>query len=213
MGRIIPFELIQTTILKEQNDSLKAKENRVTEIASTYEEILDSLSDDEKGADTVNEDNTAFVSAEIKKAVKQIKSENKGIKLDEESYEAKIIKVADLMAEEKDLKAKIKKETAELQIKTKETIEGLSDQQVLELLKEKWIAPLIAALNNLPDNIINELTAKVKRLSEKYAITFSDVENDIEKTEMALSSMIDELTGSDYDMKGLDELKSLFRGA
>lgn len=213
LGRIIPFELIQTTILKEQNDSLKAKENRVTEIASTYEEILDSLSDDEKGADTVNEDNTAFVSAEIKKAVKQIKSENKGIKLDEESYEAKIIKVADLMAEEKDLKAKIKKETAELQIKTKETIEGLSDQQVLELLKEKWIAPLIAALNNLPDNIINELTAKVKRLSEKYAITFSDVENDIEKTEMALSSMIDELTGSDYDMKGLDELKSLFRGA
>lgn len=104
-----------------------------------YEEILDSLSEEEKEADTVNEDKTAFVNAEVNKAVKQIKAENKGIKLDEESYEAKIIKVADLLAEEKDLKAKIKKETADLQMKTKETIEGLSDQQVLELLKEKWI--------------------------------------------------------------------------
>lgn len=66
-------------------------------------------------------------------------------KLDEESYEAKIIKVADLLAEEKDLKAKIKKETADLQMKTKETIEGLSDQQVLELLKEKWIGLFCAA--------------------------------------------------------------------
>lgn len=74
-----------------------------------YEEILDSLSEEEKEADTVNEDKTAFVNAEVNKAVKQIKAENKGIKLDEESYEAKIIKVADLLAEEKDLKAKIKK--------------------------------------------------------------------------------------------------------
>ena len=89
----------------------------------------------------------------------------------------------------------------------------MSDQQVLELLKEKWIAPLTTALNKLPDNIINELAAKVKQLSEKYAITFSDVENDIEKTETELSSMIDELTGNDYDMKGLDELKSLLKGA
>ena len=213
LGHVIPFELIQATILKEQNDSLKAKENRVVEIASMYEEILDSLSEEEKEADTVNEDKTAFVNAEVNKAVKQIKAENKGIKLDEESYEAKIIKVADLLAEEKDLKAKIKKETADLQMKTKETIEGLSDQQVLELLKEKWIVPLTTALNKLPDNIINELAAKVKQLSEKYAITFSDVENDIEKTETELSSMIDELTGNDYDMKGLDELKSLLKGA
>lgn len=213
LGHVIPFELIQVTILKDQNDSLKAKENRVAEIASMYEEILDSLSEEEKEADTVNEDKTAFVNAEVNKAVKQIKAENKGVKLDDESYEAKIIKVADLLAEEKDLKAKIKKETADLQMKTKETIEGLSDQQVLELLKEKWIAPLTTALNKLPDNIINELAAKVKQLSEKYAITFSDVENDIEKTETELSSMIDELTGNDYDMKGLDELKSLLKGA
>ena len=35
---------------------------------------------------------------------------------------------------------------------------------------------------------------------------------EIEKTENELSKMIDELTGSEFDMKGLQDFKSLFGG-
>ena len=39
-----------------------------------------------------------------------------------------------------------------------------------------------------------------------------DVENEILTTEKELSLMIDELVGDEYDMKGLNEFKSLLNG-
>ena len=212
IGHFFPFELIQNTLLKEQTNALASKNSRIAEITSSYEEILDSLSEEEKDTNVVNDEKDAFVSAEVTKAAKQIKSEYKGHKFDEETYEYKILKVADLIIEEKDLKAKIKKETAELHIKTKETIEHLDDKQVLELLEIKWINPLTLALNKLPEDLIHDLAAKIKNLAEKYATTFSDIEQEIKKTENELASMIDELVGDEYDMKGLEEFKSLLKG-
>ncbi len=213
IGRVLPFDLIQQTILKTETDALVSKNNRVAEISSLYEEILDSLSEDEKENSIVNDDKDAFVAAEITKAVKQIKAEYKGVKFEEDTYEYKVLKVADLIAEEKDLKSKIKKETADLQMKTKDTIENLTDEQVLELLEIKWINPLVSALDKLPDSIIHELSIKIKALAEKYAVTFSEVEEEIVDTEATLSSMIDELVGNEFDMKGLEEFKSLLKGA
>ena len=46
-----------------------------------------------------------------------------------------------------------------------------------------------------------------------YETTFADVENQIEETEKSLSSMIDDLEGSEFDMLGLAELKKLLGGS
>ena len=98
--------------------------------------------------------------------------------------------------EEKSLKAAIKKETRLLEVKTKDTIEGLSDTQVIELLKAKWIQPLIQSLMKLPDRIVNELVSKLETLAKKYETTFAEVETEIADTQAALSAMIDELEGA-----------------
>ena len=100
-----------------------------------------------------------------------------------------------------------------LEEKTKETIEGLSDEQVIELLKEKWIKPLIDNLMQLPDSIVAELVAKLEALAKKYETTFAEVETQIEETEKSLSAMIDDLDGSEFDMLGLAELKKLLGGS
>lgn len=100
-----------------------------------------------------------------------------------------------------------------LEEKTKDTIEHLSDEQVLELLKDKWIKPLIDNLMQLPDSIISDLVSKLEALAKKYETTFADVENQIEETEKSLSSMIDDLEGSEFDMLGLAELKKLLGGS
>ena len=201
-GHIIPFELIQSTILADDRKAIKEKENRLSEIASGYEEILDTLSEEEKEGDFVNED--SFVFAEIKKALKSdsIEPETK----------EKLKSVAALNAEEKTLKSAIKTESALLEEKTKDTIEGLSDEQVIELLKEKWIKPLIDNLMQLPDSIVAELVAKLEALAKKYETTFAEVETQIEETEKSLSAMIDDLDGSEFDMLGLAELKKLLGG-
>lgn len=201
-GHIIPFELIQNTILADDRKAIKEKENRLSEIASGYEEILDTLSEEEKEGDFVNED--SFVFAEIKKALKSdsIEPETK----------EKLKSVAALNAEEKTLKSAIKTESALLEEKTKETIEGLSDEQAIELLKDKWIKPLIESLMQLPDSIVAELVAKLEAIAKKYETTFAEVETQIEETEKSLSAMIDDLDGSEFDMLGLAELKKLLGG-
>lgn len=202
VGRIIPFDLIQDTLLADDKVALKEKENRLSEIASEYEELFESLTEEEKEGDYASEG--GFVNAEIKKALKSNSIEPE--------IKEKLLKAAALNTEEKSLKAAIKKETRLLEVKTKDTIEGLSDTQVIELLKAKWIQPLIKSLMKLPDRIVNELVSKLETLAKKYETTFAEVETEIADTQAALSSMIDELEGSDSDMLGLQEFKKMLGG-
>ena len=202
VGRIIPFDLIQDTLLADDKATLKTKENRLSEITSEYEELFDLLTEEEKECDFAGED--GFVNAEIKKA---LKSDS----LEPETKE-RLSKVAALNAEEKELKAALKKEAGLLEGKTKSTIEGLSDEQVIELLEEKWINPLIQSLMKLPDIIVNGLVTKIEELAKKYETTFAEVETQIADTEATLSSMIDNLVGNEFDMLGLDEFKKLLGG-
>ncbi len=201
-GRIIPFELIEQTYLFEDKKALRKKEDRLSEITSEYEEILESFSEEEKEGDYINED--AFVFAEIKKA---LKDEN----IEKETKE-KLSKVLALNTEEKVLKAEIKKDSATLEEKAKNTIENLTDEQVIELLKDKWIKPLSENLIKLPESIISNLVTRIEALTKKYETTFAEVEEEIVKTESFLSSMIDDLDAGEFDTLGLKELQKLLGG-
>lgn len=212
VGRIMPFLLVQETYLKDELNSLRAKENRATEIASEYEELLDKLSEEDKESDVVNETQDAFVNANVVKEAKQIKAEQKkGANVETDSLEAIVLQVDALLTKEKSLRTQIKTEATALHLKTKETIENLTDEQVFELLELKWIVPVVSSLNNLPETIITQLTNKVQALADKYAITYSDVAKEIKEAESTLSSLIGDLDGNEFDMKGLNELKSLLK--
>lgn len=201
-GRVIPFDLAQNTLLLDEKQEIQKKENRLSEITSEYEELLDLFTEEEKEYDFVNED--SFVFAEVKKALK-----NKDI---EEETKEKLKSVEALNTEEKALKSEVKKESALLEEKTKEAIESLSDEQARQLLKEKWINPLIRNLMQLPDRIVSELVDKLKVLAKKYETTLADVESQIEETEKELSLMIDDLEADEFDMLGLQEFKKLLGG-
>lgn len=203
-GRILPFELVQKKKLTYELDELKRKENRAAEIPGIYEEKLENLSEEDKEAAFVNEDKTAFVWQEVKKAIKEKDAEPEVIEILKE--------VQFLNDEEKELKKQIKAEREKLHIKTKETIESLSDAEVLELLENKWIDPLICNITDLPIKAANDLVSEVKRLANKYRLTLSGIEAEIIQVEEELSSMLDDLTGNEFDMLGISELKKLLRG-
>ncbi|MDC7230119.1 MAG: type I restriction-modification system subunit M [Sphaerochaetaceae bacterium] len=209
-GRVIPFELIERTLLKDQYDVLHLIEDRIAEINATYAEILDGLSEEEKESDGLNEAKDSFISSWIVKEAKKLMAEKKkGILISEDSFEAKIMLINELMAEEKQLKSKLKKESVALHNKTKTVIEGLSNEDARTLLEAKWIAPLLASIHSIPNAILDELVTKVQTLAEKYKTTFSEIEDDLRETEFALGSMMKELTGSNHDLKGLAEFMSL----
>lgn len=210
VGHVIPFELVQKTLLVDEYDSLKQKEARLAEIPSEYEEILDSLSEDEKESSILNDSNDAFVVKEVDKKIKELKKEPKTTELT--TFIAKLSKVSALSKEEKDLKKEIKTEVLKLHEKTKTTIESLTDEQVRELLYKKWIESLVANIYSLPSEIVNKLVNIITSLNSKYETTYFELEKEIKETEKSLCSMIDELCGNDFDMKGLEEFKTLLGG-
>lgn len=212
-GRIIPFELVQKTRFTPELDALRAKENRLGEISAAFEETLESFSEEDKDADTVHESGDKFVNAAVNKEAKRLTAEAKQYgDYDAETYEAKILNVARWIAEEKALKAAIKRDDAALHLRTKDVIEGLSDEQVHALLKLKWITPLNEALHRLPGQQIDTLISKLHALVEKYQITYAENAREIQQTETELAGMIDELEGNAFDLKGLAELKMLLAG-
>ena len=214
LGRIIPFELVQEMLLHEKAVALKEKEDRLAQVIAEQQEILDSLTEEEKEdlTNVLNDDNTAFLTSPVNKAANELLKGHDATNYAKDSLERKLLAVNSLLDEEKDLKKAVKTDSAKLHLLTKETIENLSNEQVYSLLENKWITPLIAELQEVPVVILDNLAAKVQTLADKYAITFSDVEDEIVETEATLSSMLEQLTGSEADLQGLAEFKVLLRG-
>ena len=205
IGHIIPFEIAQKTFLKKELDSLNNHESRLSEIDSELDEIVESLSEEEKEMDFFDTEKNAIIAGVISKTLKDndLEPETK----------QKLKQYQNLQTEKKQLNKTIKTENESLQMQTKQIIESLSDEQAKEALNTKWIQPFVSSLNDLPKNIINNLTSHIEALSKKYDVTFSDLEKEIKETEKALIDLTNELTGSEYDMLGLNELKAILGGS
>ncbi len=208
-GRILPFELVQSALLSSSLNAIKAKENRISEIASEYETLIESLTEEDKESDILNESQDTFnakgVTAKLKELNKPASDEEKQLKGILASFEL-------LSKEEKEIKKDVKDMSAELHIKTKEIIEALTDDEANKLLKLKWVMPLVKSINELPGMVISELVKGVKALSEKYSTTLIELEDEIEDAEKSLCSMIGDLIGGEFDLKGLAQLKALLGG-
>ena len=91
-------------------------------------------------------------------------------------------------------------------------IENLTEEEQVELLKIKWITPILTGIENIPGTVISSLTSKVSKLSKKYEETMVDLSYKIETSEKELCAMLDDLTGDEFDIKGLHEFKKLLGG-
>ena len=209
VGHIIPFELVKKTYLKEYLGQINDIENQLSEIQSKYEEFIEDIPEDEKSGDFLSEDNTAFVPKEVAKVAKQY---SKGKKPEEGSVDEILVQVNALINKEKELKKQVKDLNIELDKKAIDKIENLTKEEQVELLKLKWIVPILTGIENIPGTVISSLTSKVSKLSKKYEETMIDLSDKIESSEKELCSMLDDLTGDEFDIKGLQEFKKLLGG-
>ena len=226
VGHILPFELVQAVKLPQELANLKAKESRLAEIAAEMQSILENLSEEEKACPAVNEEGDGFINAEIPKALqKELEADGIAIakKADlskaidkhifaEESLGAKLQAAYKLLAEEKTLKAELKTQSAELHSKTKATIESLDDAEALDLLRQKWFVPLNAAMCRLPENMLAQFSQKLTALCDKYADTYQHISERKQESAAALAQMMDELTGSEFDLQGIAAWQAILKG-
>ena len=206
VGRILPFALVQEHLLAEDVKKITSRDSRLSEISQEVDEILESFDEEDKGSSAAVNDEGSFVAAELKKAVKAIG------KHPENDFEQGLVRAQALLDEEKSLKKANKEERMALEETTKKVIEGLPDAQCNELLAAKWIDPLQTKLLELPHAVIDSFIAKIVALNNKYATTYSDVCNQIEEAESELAAMLGQLTGNEYDMAGVAELRKLLGG-
>ena len=102
--------------------------------------------------------------------------------------------------------------TKRLEENTIKKIETLTDDEVNMLLEKKWITPLVDSLNEMPGSVVADFIDAITKLTEKYAVTLTSLNKQIETTQNELFSLMGELTGSDFDIKGLETLKNLLGG-
>ena len=209
-GHVIPFDLVIDYKLSNLSDNIKQKEIQLSDIDDKITELFDELSEEEKGEieDTLNDENEAFVAKEVaRKAKVYLKAE-----ISEGSVEAKIIEVNNLFNEQKQLSKKIKENIKELDIEVQKEIQNLTDEEIYYLLNQKWILPIISGVNSLVDELIREFSDKLFVLSNKYSKTMVDIDKEIESTEKDIIKSLSQLTGDDFDMKGISDLMNLIGG-
>jgi type I restriction enzyme M protein len=206
IGRILPFDLIQHELFKEDLSSLENMKSQLDAIDSELASLVDDMSDEDKQdiGEALNEAGDSFASgAKVKKKAKELADSPLGDTL---AHASKLIGQAS------GLKKMEKQAVQELDDKTKKTTESLTDDVVRQLLDAKWCHPIIVNLAALPKNEINSLISKLNALAEKYTTTLSDIDTQIKESERSLCSMLGELEGNEADMAGLEKLCTLLGG-
>lgn len=210
-GRIAPFALVQELYLPEQLAELTGLQRDLETTTADLEQLVENLSEEDKTdiAEALNEKQDAFKKAEVNKAVKALP---KGEDWPEDSSEAVLIQAKKLLDAQARLKTALKQADAALAEATKATIQNLTEPQMDEVLTEKWITPLLAALIEMPGHVLTRLAQQVQALDEKYAVAMTSLHAEIDETERELAGLISGLTGLDADMQAVATLQTLLGG-
>jgi type I restriction enzyme M protein len=183
----------------EEYLTLTKKDNKLAFIAS-HRDIDWSIG-------VPNKDNTYSAKA-VQAIIRDIRSKTE---FEENTFEFDLVKAEQLLEEEKRLKSECKKDADALHLLTKKTIEeNLNTEDAINILQQKWIAPVVKNLAAMPDSVVLDLCTSVKALIDKYATTMVETEQSINETERELNKMLSNLVGNDFDMKGIGEIQKLF---
>lgn len=212
IGRILTYELIQEEFYKTDKNFLEELTNELVDLDNQKNEFLDAIDVNDK-VNILKEDSedidTKKLNAIISKINKDIKG---GAEFGEGTYEEIILNISNVNNKIKKCKNEIKKIKTELEDNTKHKIETIETEKALKLLEKKWINPLCNEIEKLPETMLNEFLKRIKYLHNKYNKSFKDLDIEINSTENELSKMLSELTGNEFDMKGIEEFKSLIGG-
>lgn len=200
-GRIMPFELIQQQFFNDELKEISDLKIHIDSIASELESWRETLAEDEDSAVYLDsEKNNALDKKSITAAAKP--------KADVEAkLKEKLMAIVELWNQQSKIRKLLNTKQAELLTKTKDTIQGLSGEQINKLLELKWITPITSAIDAMPGSVLLELRNSVEALNSKYATTYNDIEQSISKSNNALANLLGQLTGDETTLRGLQGFK------
>lgn len=213
VGRILPFELVQNEVFADDKKTYDEKSNKLAGLTAEIDEIFSSMEDDDKSVIIKDDDDTAIDKKKRDAKVREIQKLQKlGAEIEEDSFEDKVLRMYALDNQVKAIKKEIKGLELKLEEDTKSYIENVSDENAISLIEKKWIVTLCDKINDLPNKVVSEFVNQITKLIKKYDTSLLHIDDELSQTEKSFASMLDELTGDDFDIKGLSALKGLLTG-
>ena len=171
-GHVATFEIIRDLYLPQLRDQVDDLTDERDSVDAELTALIEGLSEEDKTdlADVLNAKETGFLKTDLNKAVKALPALPKGELWPEGSIEAIQIEAKQLLDRLTKVKSQLKKANEELETKTHETVENLTDNQIVEVLSAKWVAALMVQLGLLPTLALRELADQVQRLQDKLSL-------------------------------------------
>ena len=73
-------------------------------------------------------------------------------------------------------------------------------------LHKKWIDPIVKGIDDTLDALLSILESKILALGKKYAVSYQQLNEELEIAQKELARLIDELAGDEYAIIGLKKL-------
>ncbi|MBF2626351.1 type I restriction-modification system subunit M [Listeria marthii] len=195
VGAIVPNELIAKRLYSEELQIIEDKKARLTTVEAELSELVEAAKTED------SEENIALFESLKKNAEgepqdsfesKTVKAELKKITKDSPSY--KLLKKVDgLITEKSALGKEIKAKENELKEAVYERILVLTDEEIDELVFEKWFGTTVEDLVKLIEIPLKKELDIIKELHERYAETLDDIDEESKKLENELEKLMSEL--------------------
>lgn len=198
-GRIIPFSLVQNIKFQTELNAISALQSRVEAISGELDEVRDSFNEEELETYCDSEKDNAFDKKKITADAKpkaDVEAETK----------AKLKQIVSLWNEQTTSNKQIKSDKLALEEKTIKAIENLTDEEAAVLLHHKWINPICEGIDNTLRSVLSALESEALALSEKYAVSYKQINDDMVAANEELAGLVEQLTGDEFAISGLKEL-------
>ena len=113
----------------------------------------------------------------------------KKINFPEDSFEQKLTSAYYSSIELKDTEKTLKKLEKDLIEKSIKRMEELTDEEIVSLLEKKWIKPLIDTLNEIPQSVVQDFTAELTKMCNRYSEPLTSLDEQINQTQTELFSL------------------------
>ncbi|MDN7247104.1 type I restriction-modification system subunit M [Planococcus shenhongbingii] len=190
VGSIVSTELIMKRLFAEDVSTIKEKETRLTEIDAELAELVEAAKVEESDEEialneALNDKEDAFTIGSVRSLLKEATKGSTDYTL--------LKKVEDLLNKKTNLNRDVKKLNQELKEATENCIETLTNEEIDDLMQEKWFGSLVSNIMRLIENPLTKELAVLEQLQNRYSETLSTLEDDSKQLEQELEEMMQQL--------------------
>ncbi|RJG21679.1 type I restriction-modification system subunit M [Paenibacillus thiaminolyticus] len=190
VGSIVPNELIAQRLYCDELKETESKQARIQEMETELSDLVEAAKvedSDEANAlgESLNEAGEAFDNKSIKA---ELKKANKG------TVEYNLLKkVEKLLADKSALSKAVKADEKALKDAVQERILTLTDEEIDNLMYEKWFGNTVDAMVGLVEIPIKTELSTLQMLNNRYADTLSAIDEESRSLESALEALMSDL--------------------